>query len=114
MKRNIVLCMLMLSTLVQARVFTVTAYCPCEKCCGKYAKMTNNVVLRDSVEGATVAGPRWMKRGTILRIQGLKGERVVVDRLATKFDSRIDLFFLKHQDAVNWGKRKLNVEIVAP
>ena len=88
--------------------FTVTAYCPCAKCCGKWSGGPT-ASGRMPVQGVTVAAPRSIKFGTWLNIEGV-GKRRVDDRLATKFDNRIDVYFNSHAEAKKFGKRQLKVK----
>jgi 3D (Asp-Asp-Asp) domain-containing protein len=88
---------------------TVTAYCGCAKCCGKAGQPTASGKM--PVEGVTVAGPRRIPFGTRVYIEGV-GERVVQDRLARKYDSRFDVYFQSHQDALEFGKKTLKITIL--
>lgn len=56
----------------------------------------------------TAAAPRRIPFDTKLQIEGL-GVRVVQDRLAKKYDSRIDIYFSSHKKALQFGKRQLSV-----
>lgn len=89
-------------------IFTVTAYCNCEKCCGKWSKYNKTASGHTPKQGITVAAPRKYKFGTKIQIEGV-GERVIQDRLAKKYDNRIDLFFESHKEALKFGKRSLAV-----
>lgn len=94
--------------------YTVTAYCACKKCCGRWSGgPTASGVM--PVAGVTCAGPRSIPFGTRVRIEGV-GERVVQDRLAKRFDNRFDVFFgsdeQAHGKALRFGKRKLKVEVL--
>lgn len=91
-------------------IFTVTAYCNCEKCCGKWSKYNKTASGHTPKQGITVAGPRKYKFGTKIQIEGV-GERVIQDRLAKKYDNRIDLFFESHKEALKFGKRSLAVVV---
>lgn len=111
MKRALLIFLLATATAGAAttNTFTVTAYCACVNCCGKWAGgPTASGKL--PVEGVTVAGPRALKLGTRVHIQGV-GDRVVQDRLARKYDQRFDVFFRDHQTALRFGKRQLTVII---
>ena len=89
---------------------TVTAFCHCSKCCGIYADgITASGVPVE--EGVTIAASRAIPFGTKLEIEGV-GVRVVQDRLAMKYDSRIDIYFDSHQKALEFGIKKLKVRVV--
>ncbi len=89
--------------------FTVTGYCHCAKCCGESGQPAANGL--NPVAGVTVAGPRRYPLGTKIRIVGL-GERVITDRLAVRYDNRIDIFFATHNEAKRFGRKTLTVTIL--
>jgi len=60
----------------------------------------------------TVAASRSIPFGTRLTIEGLKGTYVVEDRLALRFDHRIDVYFDSHKAALAFGKR-IGARVVA-
>jgi len=82
----------------------VTAYCPCAKCCGKWAD--GHFADGSRVDGQAlraVAAPRSIPLGTILWIQGV-GAVVVRDRGGAIKGGKLDLFHATHQAALNWGR----------
>ncbi len=89
---------------------TVTAYCPCHRCCGWWGGGKTASGSKPK-QGVTVAGPRGMPLGTRVFIEGI-GERIVQDRLSKKYDSRFDLFFASHSEAAKFGKRELRVRVI--
>ena len=104
-----------LSISIQAEVlneekYTVTAYCSCEKCCGKWSKYNKTANGQTPKQGVTCAASRKIPFGTRLNIQGV-GVRIVQDRLAKKYDNRIDIYFSNHNDALKFGKKELKVFI---
>lgn len=92
-------------------VFTVTAYCSCVKCCGKWSKYNKTASGDTPKQGITIAAPRNIPFKTKLLIENV-GIRTVQDRLAKKYDSRIDVYFTNHNDALTFGKKQLKVKIV--
>ena len=87
----------------------ITAYCACALCCGPQASgLTASGVC--PVEGITVAAPRSIPLGTRIRltVPGLWKSRafMVQDRLARRYDDRVDVYFTRHSDAVKFGKRE--------
>lgn len=98
--------------------YTITAYCACTKCCGKYAanRPGGKVIGSAGTEltpGLSVAA--WLPFGTRLLIDGQ--EYVVEDRTADwirdKYDSKIiDVYFADHAQALEWGKRTAEVWVV--
>lgn len=87
----------------------ITAYCLCTVCCGPNATgiAANG---KPPIAGITVAGPRMYKLGTKIAISGI-GNRVITDRLARKYDNRIDLFMSSHVQAKQFGIRTNKVTI---
>lgn len=95
----------------------LTAYCPCEKCCGKWAlNRPDGVVYTASgevaQEGVTVAAD-WdvYPAGTVLCIKGM-GEYIVQDVGGAVNGNHIDIFFDSHEKAVNFGKQTAFVEVL--
>ncbi|MEE4243565.1 MAG: 3D domain-containing protein [Desulfopila sp.] len=65
-------------------------------------------------KGTIAADTRYYPFGTEMYVPGY-GWGVVEDRGgAIKGPYRIDLYFDSHQDALEWGRRKVNVEIYKP
>jgi len=93
-----------------ARTVTVTAYCACKICCGKSASGITASGTRP-VAGRTVAASRSIPLGTRIHIEGI-GWRTVEDRLARRYDGRVDVYFASHTEAKKFGiqKRKIKHE----
>lgn len=96
---------------------TATAYCPCEKCCGIWAKNRPNGVVYTASgaiaqEGVTVAAD-WgvYPAGTVLYIEGM-GEYIVQDVGGAVNGNHIDVYFDTHEEAVNFGKQTAFVEVL--
>ena len=97
-------------------VFKATAYCPCEKCCGKWAKNRPNEIVYTAngevaKEGVTIAAD-WdvLPPGTEVEIEEI-GTRKVQDRGGAIRGNRIDIFFENHRDALNFGVQEVLVRI---
>lgn len=98
--------------IARAEEWTATAYCPCFRCCQKTDGITACGVK--AREGITVA-VNWLKFGTPIYINGKK--YIVQDRGAKSIfgtkknpKKRVDIYFNSHQDALQFGKRKIDVE----
>lgn len=98
--------------------FRITAYCACEKCCGQWAKNRpvdadgNQIVYTASSDvaeaGWTVAADTSvLPFGTHIWIEGHEYE--VQDRGSAITDRSIDIYFDKHEDALQFGVKKLSV-----
>lgn len=93
-------------------VYTITAYCPCSKCCGKYANgYTATGTL--ATEGRTIAvDPDVIPYGTMVMINN--HVYVAEDCGSGVNGKHIDMFFTTHQQAVNWGVQKIEVFMAEP
>lgn len=85
----------------------VTAYCACTVCCGPKATGLTAAGIRPT-QGLTVAASRKIPLGTVMQIAGQRF--VVQDRLAKRYDSRVDVYFTRHEDARKFGKQSLTVK----
>lgn len=90
------------------KIYKVTAYCPCSKCCGKYANGYTSSGTK-ATPGRTVAAPSNMSFGTKLNINGKT--YVVEDRGGAIKGNRIDVYVNTHSEALAWGVKYLPVEV---
>lgn len=84
-----------------------TAYCNCKKCTGWGKGITASGV---KTSRGVVAAPRHIPFGTVIRLEGL-GNFTVQDR-GGSIKARdgaicIDIWMPSHQEALNFGRRKL-------
>ena len=99
--------------------YTITAYCECELCCGKWAKDRPNGVVVGAMgkplkENYSVASP--LPLGTKVIIDGL-GTYEVQDRTADwiveRYDGKIiDIYVKRHEDIKKIGKQVRSVIIL--
>ena len=96
------------STEGKTKIYKITAYCSCAKCCGK----TNGITAsgRKAKAGRTIAAPRGFKFGTKLSINGKT--YIVEDRGGAIKGNRIDLYVNSHSEALRWGVRYLPVKVL--
>ena len=88
-------------------LFLVTAYCPCEKCCGDYADGVT--ASGRPAEGKLIAADPVFPFGLLLDVPGY-GERIPVeDRGGAIKNRHIDLLFPNHEEALVWGKQYLEI-----
>lgn len=92
----------------QSGVYKVTAYCACMQCCGK----TNGITASGAKAKAnhTIAAPSTFKFGTKVKINGKV--YTVEDRGGAIQGNRIDIYMNSHQEALNWGVRYVEVEVL--
>ena len=93
--------------------FILTAYCSCEKCCGKWAlnrpkdEYGNDIVYTATgtvaKQGRTIAvDPEYIEYGTKVIIDGVT--YVAEDCGGAIKGNRIDVYFSDHQRALEFGK----------
>ena len=90
------------------KIFKVTAYCSCAKCCGKVTGRTASGT--HAVAGQTVAASGQFAFGTKLNINGK--EYTVEDRGGAIQGNRIDIYMNSHAEAMAWGVKYLPVQVV--
>ena len=89
--------------------FVITAYCPCEKCCGEYADGLTASGTPAS-EGRTCAvDPEVIPLGTEIEIDGVK--YIAEDVGGAVKGRRIDICFNDHRSAVMYGVRQKEVYV---
>ncbi|MHC4638668.1 MAG: 3D domain-containing protein [Planctomycetota bacterium] len=91
----------------------VTAYCPCEKCCGQFADgITANGHKIQPGDTFVAADSRYPFE-TELIIPGYSRSNPVkvLDRGGAIKGNRIDVFFHTHEKALQWGVQYLDVKI---
>ena len=92
----------------ETKIFKVTAYCPCAKCCGKTTGRTASGTM--ATAGRTIAASSQFSFGTKLDIAGYT--YVVEDRGGAIQGNRIDVFMNSHAEALAWGVKYLPVTVV--
>ena len=97
------------STTGVTKIFKITAYCSCSKCCGAHASgYTASGTL--ATANRTVAASSQYAFGTKLIINGK--EYTVEDRGGAITGDRIDIYMNSHAEALAWGVRYLPVQVV--
>ncbi len=97
-----------------------TAYCPCEKCCGKWALSrptdANGNAIVYTASGAIAQAGRTIAVdtsvfpfGTVLTINGV--EYVAEDRGGAIKGNRIDVYFDDHNEALQFGRQTLTAYV---
>jgi 3D (Asp-Asp-Asp) domain-containing protein len=109
----------------EKRTMIVTAYCPCKKCCGKWARLgltaSGHSVRSQKTEVRRqklapkhfVAADKALPFGTSLVIPGYANNTAVpvLDRGGAIKGNRLDVYFASHKQALNWGVKTLVVSI---
>lgn len=90
--------------------YVITAYCPCEKCCGVRTGITASGTI--ATEGRTIAvDTTYIPYGTKIEIEGIDGIFIAEDCGGAVKGNKLDIFFNSHEKAVEWGKQIRNVYI---
>ena len=89
------------------KIFKVTAYCSCAKCCGKTTGYTASGTK--ATAGRTVAASSQFAFGTKLIING--HEYTVEDRGGAVTGNKIDIYMNSHAEALAWGVKYLPVQV---
>lgn len=90
-------------------IFKVTAYCPCAKCCGRFASGYTASGTK-ATAGRTVAASSQFAFGTKLLINGVT--YTVEDRGGAIQGNKIDIYCNTHAEALAWGVKYLPVQVV--
>ncbi len=96
-----------LPTTGETKIFKITAYCSCSKCCGKQTGITASGTR--ATAGRTVAASGQFAFGTKLIINGR--EYVVEDRGGAIQGNKIDVYMNSHAEALAWGVKYLPVQV---
>jgi 3D (Asp-Asp-Asp) domain-containing protein len=93
----------------------VTAYCPCRKCCGRFSdgRTASGKSIYDNNCMFVAADTDLLPFGTYVSIPGYyQGHPVPVEDRGRKIRGyRLDVFFLSHQQARQWGARWIDVVV---
>lgn len=92
----------------KTKIYKITAYCSCARCCGKSNGIT--ACGKKAKAGRTIAAPRGFKFGTKVSINGKT--YVVEDRGGAIKGNRIDLYVNSHSEALRWGVKYLPVKVL--
>jgi 3D (Asp-Asp-Asp) domain-containing protein len=91
------------------KTFELTAYCSCEKCCGKSDGIT--ATGTKATEGRTIAvDPKTIPYGTEVIING--HTYVAEDCGGAIKGNRIDVYFDSHDEALAFGRQTAEIYIV--
>lgn len=85
-----------------------TAYCNCAICCDT----ATGITASGAVASETTAAADWdvLPEGTWIQIEGI-GRRQVQDKGAAIEGNRIDIHMDSHEEALNFGRRQVEVVI---
>lgn len=88
--------------------YEVTAYCPCEICCGRFSDgvTASGHVIRQG--DMLIAAD--LPFGTMITVPGY-GRAPVLDRGGALKNKRLDILFHSHSAALEWGRQTLLCEV---
>jgi 3D (Asp-Asp-Asp) domain-containing protein len=96
----------------------VTAYCPCAICCGHATGITASGLHVSAHGGRFVAtgDEGLLPMGSTVSVPGYGGGKLmpVIDRMGDGEGPRLDVYFLSHQRAREWGVKYLDVTVYTP
>ena len=93
-----------------------TAYCSCKSCCGVYAENRPNGVVY-TASGAVAKANHTIAVDTSVIPFGAKviingNTYIAEDTGGAIKGNRIDIYFDNHSDALMWGRRTIEIEVV--
>lgn len=93
--------------------YEVTAYCGCSECTGPFDDMVTASGYHILWKDRFVAASENLAFGTHVKVPGYnKGKAVLVrDRGGSVGSGRLEVYFDEHQEALEWGRQTLEVEI---
>lgn len=100
-------------TVAQAETWKASAYCTCSQCCGKSDGITASG--RCAQEGMVAIN--WLPFGTKVLINGKcysvedRGAKSIFGSKSNKI-KRVDIYFDSHREALNFGRRAVELKIV--
>ena len=114
MKTLLLIAVLSGLALSQSVRMNVSAYCPCPKCCGAYSDGYTATNYKIKQGDRFVAAPKNYPFGTKMVIKGYNGGKPVIvrDRGGAIKGNKLDLYFDTHQQALEWGRKHIIVEIL--
>ena len=96
----------------KTRQVLATAYCPCSKCCGRFADGIT-AIGNDAFTKGVAVDKKLIPLRSVLKIPGY-GEVVADDVGGALKQRHIDVRFNTHEAALKWGRKFLTVEYQTP
>jgi len=91
--------------------YELTAYCPCEICCGKYSDGITYSGTHATYGRTIAVDPKVIPIGSTVYIDGI-GIRIAEDIGGAIDGKHIDIYFDNHEDALDFGVQNANVIIL--
>jgi 3D (Asp-Asp-Asp) domain-containing protein len=90
-------------------LMNVSAYCPCEKCCGEWSDGITSTG-KDAYTKGVAVDPKVIPLGTKIEIPDY-GVVYADDVGGSIKGNKLDVRFKTHQEALNWGRKHIKVKI---
>lgn len=94
---------------VSLGTYTLTAYCPCTKCCGQFANGITSTGVTARELHTIAVDPKVIPYGTEVLIDGII--YTAEDCGGAIKNNRIDVYFDSHQEALNFGRQRADVYV---
>ena len=92
--------------------FEATAYCACPKCCGKWSDGITASGTKATAKRTIAVDNNIIPLGSKVEIEGL-GTYIAEDTGSAIKGKIIDIYFDTHEEALNFGRQKVNIRIVS-
>lgn len=92
---------------VSLGTYTLTAYCPCSRCCGQFANGITSTGVTARALHTIAVDPKVIPYGTKIMIDGMI--YTAEDTGSAIKNKRIDVYFDAHQEALNFGVQKKEI-----
>lgn len=90
--------------------FIATAYCPCEICCGKWSGGNTKSGTKPKAGRTIAVDPKVIPLGSTVLVNGKK---YIAEDTGSAINGKvIDIFFNTHEEALKWGRQKVQVEVI--
>ena len=90
---------------------TATAYCPCVKCCGKWADGITASGVKAKANHTIAVDKRVIPLGTHIIYNGK--EYVAEDTGGAIKGNKIDIYFDSHEEALEFGRQTIEIEVLS-
>ncbi len=92
--------------------FEATAYCVCPKCCGKWADGITASGTKATAKRTIAVDSKLIPLGSKVEIEEL-GTYIAEDTGSAIKGKIIDIYFDTHEEALKFGKQKVNIRIIS-
>ena len=105
-------------SLISLGTYTITAYCPCEKCCGKWARDRPGGIVRGAAgieltPGVSVASPLPLGTEIFLNNHRYTVQDRTAEWIEDRYDGKIvDIYFTDHEEALKFGRQQAEIYVM--